>query len=667
VSADLPGGEQGGVVSADDREAAGGLMASFAPGSRIAGYLLEEQIGQGGMAVVFRARDERLDRRVALKILAPSLAGDAEFQRRFISESRAAAAIDDPHIVPVFAAGEAGGVLFIATRYVAGGDAHSLLNREGPLPPARVVDIISPVASALDAAHRAGLVHRDVKPSNMLMDVLPGRPDHVYLSDFGLSKAVASTSAVTVAGAVLGTLAYMPPEQIQAKPLDGRADQYALACSAFALLTGAPPFQRDEPAAVLYAHLWMSPPELTASRPGLPTAVDGVLSRALAKAPDDRYASCGQFADALRGALGFRSYRSGSPIRPKQSHPLPETVWLEPQTVVRPSGPAAHAGEQAAGERAAPSPVADSTGTPTTEINTPVAPDSIPGAGGSDDGQAQRRRLRRRILIAASIMAAVGLALGFLLPGSPAPPPTVPISLHSAFPALTGDVYVVYLDGKDASAEISGEIGKATNGEVAELYAQQFPYKNAPTLAGSVIFHPAGTTAGYEFPVTPALATRYRVELFRNSTSSAPFASSASVTIYVSINERIGSSEYCLRPVCTESTSVTFLVPPSGLKAEMAKPLKLYFGVNLSKGAQVPPEPQWLMLGAGHGVVIGTQLISSDEFIENVNFSFRLGSDAYHAVWDMCFQDTEAADGVGLPGHHGCGNPRVLRTADYLG
>ena len=147
-------------MGADDHEADDGFNVSFAAGSRIAGYRLEERIGQGGMAVVFRARYEQLDRLVALKILAPTLAGDAEFRRRFSSESRAAAAIDDPHIVPVFAAGEADGVLFIAMRYVAGGDAQSLLSREGPLPPGRVVAIISPVASALDAAHRAGLVHR---------------------------------------------------------------------------------------------------------------------------------------------------------------------------------------------------------------------------------------------------------------------------------------------------------------------------------------------------------------------------------------------------------------------------------------------------------------------------------------------------------------------------
>ena len=183
----------------------GGSLGGLAPGSRVAGYLLEEQVGAGGMAVVFRAVDERLGRQVALKVLAPALASDEEFRRRFIRESRAAAAVDDPHIVPVYEAGEADGVLFIAMRYVAGGDVHALLYREGPLPPDRVAAIISPVASALDAAHAAGLVHRDVKPTNMLLDARPERPDHVYLSDFGLSQGMLSSATLTGLGMFLGT------------------------------------------------------------------------------------------------------------------------------------------------------------------------------------------------------------------------------------------------------------------------------------------------------------------------------------------------------------------------------------------------------------------------------------------------------------------------------
>jgi len=290
----------------------GGMLAGFAEGSQIAGYRLEEQVGAGGMAVVFRAHDERLGRRVALKILAPAMAADEEFRQRFVRESRAAAAVDDPHIIPVFEAGDAAGVLFIAMRYVPGGDVRSLMRRVGPLAPGRAVVIVSSVASALDAAHGAGLVHRDVKPANMLVDVRPGRPDHVYLSDFGLSKGALSLQGLTASGQFLGTPGYSAPEQIQGKPTDGRADQYSLGCAAFELLSGAPPFPRDQATAVIWAHMSDPPPPLTSRRPGLPAAVDGVMARALAKAPADRYPSCREFADAMRAALGLDPYDPGS-------------------------------------------------------------------------------------------------------------------------------------------------------------------------------------------------------------------------------------------------------------------------------------------------------------------------------------------------------------------
>jgi serine/threonine protein kinase len=285
------------------------VAAGFAVGSRIAGYRLEQQIGLGGMAVVFRATDERLDRPVALKILAPGLAADEAFRQRFVRESRAAAAVDDPHIIPIFEAGEASGALFIAMRYVRGGDVRTLVRREGPMSPDRACAIISPIASALDAAHDAGLIHRDVKPANMLVDVRPDRPDHVYLSDFGLSKGELSSSGLTGTGQFLGTVDYCAPEQIEGRPVDGRADQYGLACSAFELLTGAPPFVRDQATAMIWAHMSQPPPLLTARRPDLPVAADQVLAKGLAKAPTDRYRSCGEFADALRHALGLAPYR----------------------------------------------------------------------------------------------------------------------------------------------------------------------------------------------------------------------------------------------------------------------------------------------------------------------------------------------------------------------
>ncbi len=249
------------------------VPASVPVGSQIAGYRLEDRICAGGMAVVFRAVDERLGRRVALKVLPPELAADGEFRERFIRESRAATAVDDPHLIPVYQAGEADDVLFIAMRYVAGGDVRSLVRREGPLSPERMAAIVSPVASALDAAHAAGLVHRDVKPANMLLDVRQGRPDHVYLGDFGISRQMLPAAGLTGTGHFLGTADYCAPEQIQGLPVDGRADQYALACTVFELLSGQPPFRRDEAAAVIWAQMTEPPPSLTSRQPGFPAAV----------------------------------------------------------------------------------------------------------------------------------------------------------------------------------------------------------------------------------------------------------------------------------------------------------------------------------------------------------------------------------------------------------
>src|SRR5580658_1525550 len=335
----------------------GGSLGELAPGSRVAGYLLEEQVGAGGMAVVFRAVDERLGRQVALKVLAPALASDEEFRRRFIRESRAAAAVDDPHIVPVYEAGEADGVLFIAMRYVAGGDVHALLYREGPLPPDRVAAIISPVASALDAAHAAGLVHRDVKPTNMLLDARPERPDHVYLSDFGLSRGMLSSATLTGLGMFLGTPDYVAPEQIEGKPVTGQADQYALACAAFEMLTGQAPFRRDEARAVIWSHLSVPPPSLTSLRPGLPAGADQVFARAMAKAPADRYPRCADFAESLRGALGLAPYAHRAiPVAepPAAGHPAVRAAW--PAEAVATQNSAPGAGRSPSGPPAAGSP-----------------------------------------------------------------------------------------------------------------------------------------------------------------------------------------------------------------------------------------------------------------------------------------------------------------------
>jgi len=285
--------------------------SEIAPGGQLAGYQIEAEIGRGGMAIVYRALDVKLGRTVALKILAPRLAEDQSFRRRFIHESRAAAAVDHPHIVPVFEAGESDGCLFIAMRYVGTGDVRTLLERQGRLSVPRAVAITAQVASALDAAHARGLVHRDIKPANMLLaESGDGRTDHVYLSDFGLSKQALAPTGLTSTGQFLGTLDYVAPEQIEGRTVDGRADLYALACATVEMLTGAPPFRREENLALMWAQLSEPPPALTQRRPDLPPAVDQVIGRALAKSPTDRYRTCMDYAAALRAACASQP---GSP------------------------------------------------------------------------------------------------------------------------------------------------------------------------------------------------------------------------------------------------------------------------------------------------------------------------------------------------------------------
>ncbi|MER6914437.1 serine/threonine-protein kinase [Streptomyces sp. NPDC000594] len=291
------------TTAAHDEGLPGGRPADLI-GRRIAGYRVEAEIGRGGMAVVYRALDLRLDRTVALKLLAPELARNDTFRKRFTHESRVAAAIDHPHIVPVFEAGETEGLLYIAMRYVPGQDLRALLNRRGPLPMAQAGRIAAQVASALDAAHAHDLVHRDVKPGNILVaeGTDSDHPEHVYLTDFGLTKKSLSLTGFTTVGQFVGTLDYVAPEQISGQPVDGRCDVYGFACVVYETLTGAPPFERDDDMALLWAHQFDAPPALSTVRPDLPTAVDAVLAKALAKAPEDRYDTCGHFVTALREA-----------------------------------------------------------------------------------------------------------------------------------------------------------------------------------------------------------------------------------------------------------------------------------------------------------------------------------------------------------------------------
>ena len=300
------------------------MQPVLAVGTEIAGYRVEALISRGGMAVVYRAHDRRLGRRVALKLLAPELSQNERFQQRFLRESRLAASLDHPNIVPIYEAGESSRLLYIVMRYVEGSDLKALLDREGPLDLDRTVSILRQVGAALDAAHARGLVHRDVKPGNILIASGPGRedPDHVYLTDFGLTKRSSSLSGQTTTGRFIGTMDYVAPEQIGGKPVDARTDIYSLGCVLYECLVGEPPFDRDDEAALLWAHLVERAPRISARRPDLPAGLDAVLDKAMAKAPEDRFGACRDLVGDFRAEVEGRAEQPPAPL-PVAADPPP--------------------------------------------------------------------------------------------------------------------------------------------------------------------------------------------------------------------------------------------------------------------------------------------------------------------------------------------------------
>jgi DNA-binding beta-propeller fold protein YncE len=277
------------------------LLVKERIGTELAGYRIERVLGRGGMSVVFLAHDPRLKRNVALKLLSPELAEDEAFRVRFLRESRLAASLDHPNVVPVYEAGEVAGLLYIAMRYVQGTDLKALLRAEGALPPERALMVVDQMAAALDAAHERGLVHRDVKPSNVLLTGSPGK-EHCYLADFGLSTSASDRSAADAAQ-IVGTIDYVAPEQIRGAEVDGRADVYSLACLLYECLVGDVPFRRASGVAVIYAHLEEPVPNASQRKPTLPSAVDAVLERGTAKLPDERWPTCAALVEAARSAF----------------------------------------------------------------------------------------------------------------------------------------------------------------------------------------------------------------------------------------------------------------------------------------------------------------------------------------------------------------------------
>src|ERR1700757_1783610 len=326
-------------------------------GEEFAGYRLGPKLGWGGMSVVFQAENWRLGNVVALKILAPDLANDDTFRTRFLQESRIAASLNHPHVVPISDYGASGGLLYIAMRYVAGTDLRQMIADRGSLDPGTAVHLLEQAARALDAAHRRGLVHRDVKPGNLLVERgnEDSDPDHVYLADFGITKQMGDRTGLTSSGQFLGTIDYVAPEQIRGTSVLGFADQYSLGCVLYECLTGRVPFEKDLDAAIIWAHVEETPARPTVLRPELPREIDEVFARVLAKRPDERYGSCREFVDAARLALGIfgpgtesslaygvtaAGPQTGPPPGSQPGTPPGEFSWRNVASRAHPPGPA---------------------------------------------------------------------------------------------------------------------------------------------------------------------------------------------------------------------------------------------------------------------------------------------------------------------------------------
>src|ERR1044072_8175416 len=275
----------------------------LAEGDEFAGYRIEQPLGRGGMGLLYLAVEPGLERRVALKLIAPEAASDEVFARRFAEESKIAASIEHPNVVPIYAAGEERGIPYIAMRYVAGSDLGRRIAREGRLEPATAATLIAQIGNGLDAIHAAGLIHRDVKPANVLLSGSEGA-EHAYITDFGVARNVATESGLPQTGRFVGTLDYVAPEQISGDPVDARADVYALGCLLYKLLTGEVPFPREAEAGRLYAHLNEPPPAPSLLAPAVPMALDDVVVRAMSKPPGDRNPSAGGLGHSARGGAG---------------------------------------------------------------------------------------------------------------------------------------------------------------------------------------------------------------------------------------------------------------------------------------------------------------------------------------------------------------------------
>ena len=434
--------------------------ATLAPGTQFAGYRIEDVVGRGGMGVVYRAVDTTLDRTVALKLIAPQLTADPLAVARFKSEAKLAASLDHPNIVTVYGAGECDGVLYLAMRFVPGTTVQAVVDSHGALELSRTRRIIGCVASALDAAHASGLVHRDVKPGNILLSG-DAEQERVYLTDFGLTKRLgATTGGLTRSGNWVGTPDYSSPEQIRGQPVDFRTDVYSLGCVVYELLTGEPPYVAETAITTMWAHANDPPPSPSKRRAELLPVFDALVAHAMAKQPSERFPTAGALAEALDRAVGLQLLSDEQKRAPATVAGADAAAALADPEVTAPSEaatePLAPRPRRTAAERAEPGTrprmpatrtVADSPAETADPVQPPLRPSAVPAESAPPAATAAPARRRRSLAVIAGTLVALaavaGLVLAITLPGATTAhhaAHTSPALAHAPAPTLAQDV-----------------------------------------------------------------------------------------------------------------------------------------------------------------------------------------------------------------------------------
>jgi serine/threonine protein kinase len=732
----------------------------------VPGYTEVRALGSGGFGDVVLARHDASGRLVAIKYLRSALLDDPEFAGMFRAEARVLASLGDPNVVRLYEYVESPSGAAIVMELVDGVSLREILSRQGKTSAEAALVVLQGSLLGLAAAHARGVVHRDYKPENVLVD-----GDGVSkLTDFGIA-ARAGDRAIAA-----GTLVYAPPEQFGGGPASPAGDVYAATATFYECLTGHPPFTGDTAEVLLYQHLSEPVPLDPVPGPLRPLVTAG-----MAKDPGDRPADAAAFVAELRAAawpaygqdwedrgrshlgeaalllaalwpsgaapaaqghaveqvhLSRGSQKPQEPQHPRnlehlKHHEHAEHLHAEhaehlehlehaehlehvehaehvehlgqpgqsPPVHSGPSTPAAAEGAESAdatvstgagtaamGAVAAagatpppPSPSPPSSPPPPSPPppSSPAPPSSPPSPSSPSVTRLYRlgRRSRKALsaghgagaAVAIAVVAALIIGIVVVSSGGPASA-SIPITANASSAPVTGDVFVDYQDGAKATAQISGQTTDVSSGEVARLYAQQFPYTSALIPVASLTLQSADGTARYTFQVTPTLATRYRIELFRNSTATTPLAISTTTTVYVLYGSAstATTSQSCNGVTCRVTYTYFLYVPPSAIATEMSKQWYVYFAVNLSSSG-APPTPTSMQLGAGDPVVSTAQRVAANEFSRSVTITYTDNNEQGQTAEEWCDKDTEAQDGVGLPGSHSCGDPSISNPAPYLG